>query len=74
MAVAQHNLDKWLGPQHEALVPPEHRDRFRAIRTPLDRAAKEILRHTTAGADQTTAIKHLRYAMAFVMFDFIEQK
>lgn len=70
MAVAPHNIDDWFGQKHDSLVPPEHRERFRAIRESLKEAATDIMRYTNGSADQTTAIKHLRYSMSFSMYCF----
>jgi hypothetical protein len=70
MAVAQHNIDDWFGPKHDSLCPPEHRERFQAIRLALRTAALDIIKFTNSNADQTTAIKHLRYSMSFVLYCF----
>ena len=74
MAVAQHNIDKWFGPAYDAMVPPQHRERFGAIRSDLRDAALTVMRFTEPGADQTSAIKRLRDSMMFSMFTFIESR
>jgi len=74
MAVAQHNVDLWFGPHYDAMVPPQHRERFSAIRGELRTAALSIMRFTNGGADQTSAIKRLRDSMMFSMFSLIESR
>jgi hypothetical protein len=74
MAVAQHNIDKWFGASYDAMVPPQHRERFGAVRAGMRTVALDIMRFTEPGADQTSAIKRLRDSMMFAMFTFIESR
>jgi hypothetical protein len=74
MAVAQHNIDKWFGASYDAMVPPQHRERFGAVRAGMRGVALDIMRFTEPGADQTSAIKRLRDSMMFAMFTFIESR
>lgn len=74
MAVAQHNIESWFGPQYDSVVPEGLRDQFREVRKALRASAIEIQRYTTPCADQTTAIKRLRESMMFTIFCLNEQK
>jgi hypothetical protein len=74
MAVAQHNIEKWFGPAYDAMVPPQNRERFQAVREQLRTSSLTIMRFTEPGADQTLAIRRLRECMMCTMFTFIESR